>query len=1057
LQLLMKFTQLKKWWRAAFIVGAIACHNDSLEPDGGAVASVVVKPERATVAVGATAPLTAEALDAAGHPVLGRKIVWASADNAIATVSNDGTVTGVSTGTVQVAASAEGKSAVAEITVNPTPVASVRLIPSSRDLLVGQTVTLSAQPLDAGGNPLANRPVTFTTSNNTVASVSSTGVVTALAPGSSVITATSEGKSAVATVTVSVIPVATVVVTPNANPVVVGQTVQLKGEPRDASGQALLGRPIVWTTSASSIASVSSTGLVTAIAPGNATITATSEGKVGSATVTVSPKPVSSVIVSPSQSTIIVGQTAQLTAQVTDEQGNVLSGRPIAFSSGTPTIATVTAAGAVTGVSPGTVTITATSEGKTGTATVVVAPLPVVRVNVLPVDPDLIVGGTLQMTVGVEGPSGQALNGRVVVWSSGAPDVASISPAGVLTARSPGTTVVFASVEGVVGTSMVTVRAVPVGSVVVTPPTSSVIVGNSVQLSAAVRDAAGNALDGRLVGWSSSDDAVAIVSSTGRVTGLKVGTATITASSEGKSGTATITVTAAPVASVQVSPPNAELTVGQTTTLTAKTLDASGGELAGRAIAWSTSAGSVATVSSSGVVTAVGVGSATITATSEGKTGSATITVTAIPVASVTVAPTTLSLQVGGTGPLTATVRDAGNNVLTGRTVSWTSGAPNVATVAPNGTVTAVGIGTATITATSEGKTGTATVTVSAVPVASVAVSPTTLTLEVGGTGPLTATTRDAQNNVLTGRTVTWTSGTPNVATVAPNGTVTAVAPGTSIITATSEGKSGTATVTVTAVPVASVTVAPTSASLTIGGTQQVTATPRDAANNALTGRTVTWQSANTNVATVTQAGLITAVGAGSTTVTATSEGKTGTVAVTVASPVVGSVTVAPTTASLAVAATTTLTATVRDANGAVMSGTAVTWSSDNPQTAAVSQSGVVTGVQPGTATITATAGGKSGTATITVALAPVATVTLSPPQLNLRDRNNQRTGTLTVTLKDANGNTLTGRTVTWSSSNTSVATVTQSGVVTAQGRGNATITATSEGKSGTATVVVQN
>ena len=967
----MKSKQLKKWWRAALIVGAIACHNDSLEPDGGAVASIVVDPTRATVAVGASATLTAEVLDAAGHPVLGRKVVWATADSKIASVSSDGIVSGVAVGTVQVAASAEGKSAIAEITVNPTPVASVRLTPSSRDLLVGQTVTLSAQAVDADGNELANRPITFSTSNSSVASVSSAGVVTALAPGSTIITAASEGKNAVSTITVSSIPVAAVVVTPNSNPLVVGQTVQLKGEPRDGAGQVLSGRPLIWTTSAASVASVSSTGLVTAIAPGNATITASSEGKSGTATITVSPKPVSSVIVSPSQSTVIVGRTMQLTAQVTDEQGNVLSGRPISFSSGTPSIATVSAGGLVTGISPGPVTITATSEGKTGTATITVVPMPVVRVNVMPPDPNVTVGETLQMSVVVEGENGVTLTGRQVSWSSGASEVASIAVGGLLTARTPGTTVVFATVEGVVGTATVTVRAVPVGSVVVTPPTSSVVVGDAVQLSAAVRDASGNPLPGRLVGWSSSDDAIAVVSSTGRVTGLKVGTATITASSEGKSGTATVTVTGAPVASVTVSPPNAGLTIGQTTTLTAKTLDANGEELTGRAIAWSTSAPSVATVSSTGVVTASGVGSATITATSEGKTGTATITVTTVPVASVTVAPTTLPLQ-------------------------------------------------------------------------------------VGGTGTLTATTRDAQNNVLTGRTISWTSGTPGVATVAPNGTVTALAPGTSLITATSEGKSGTATVTVTAVPVASVAVSPTSASLTIGETQQATATARDAQGNALAGRTITWQSGNTNVATVTQAGLITAVGVGNTTVTATSEGKTGTVAVSVAAPAVGSVSVTPPTASVNVAFTTTLTATVRDADGATMTGAAVTWSTDKPSIASVTQSGVVTGMSPGTATITATSGGKSGTATITVALAPVATVTLSPPQLNLRDRNNQRTGTLTVTLKDANGNTLTGRSVTWSSSNTNVATVNQSGVVTAQNPGNATITATSEGKTGTATVNVQ-
>jgi uncharacterized protein YjdB len=968
----MTVKQLKKWWRAAFIVGAISCQNDSLDPDGGAVASVVINPARATVAVGATATLTAEALDAAGHPVLGRKLVWASADPAIATVSGEGVVTGVATGTVQVAASAEGKSAVAEVTVNPTPVASVRLTPTSQDLMVGQTVSLTAQPMDAGGNPLDNRPVTFSSSNSAVASVNSAGVVTALTTGSTIISATSEGKDAVATITVSSVPVATVAVTPTENALVVGQTAQLESEPRDAAGQVLSGRQIVWTTNAPEVASVSSTGLVTAIAPGSATISASSEGKTGTASVTVSPKPVSSVIVSPSQSTVIVGQTTQLTAQVTDEQGNVLGGRPIAFSSGVPATATVSASGAVTGVAPGTVTITATSEGKTGTATVVVVRVPVARVSIDPSQPNATVGETVQLRAEARGENGQLLVGREAKWQSGAPTIAAVSPTGLVTAVAPGNAVIFANVEGVVGSTTVTVRAVQVGSVVVTPPTSNVVVGNAVQLSAAVRDAAGNPLDGRLVGWTSSDDDVAVVSSAGRVTGLKVGTATITASSEGKSGTATVTVTGAPVASVTVSPPNAALTVGQTTTLTAKTLDATGAELTGRAIAWTTSAATVATVSSTGVVTAAGVGTATITATSEGKTGTVTITVTTIPVASVSVSPATLPLQVGGTGTLTATIRDA-------------------------------------------------------------------------------------QNDVLTGRAVTWTSGTPGVATVSPNGTVTAVAPGTAVITAACEGKTGTATVTVAAIPVASITVAPTSANLTLGGAQQITATPRDAQGNVLSGRVVTWQSGNANVATVTQAGLITAVGVGTTTVTATSEGKVGTVTVTVAAPEIGSVTVAPSSASVNVAFTTTLTATVRDANGATVTGVPVTWSTDQPSVASVTQTGVVTGMAPGTATITATAGGKSGTATVTVALAPVATVTITPSQLNLRDRNNQRTGSLTATLRDTNGNTLTGRAVMWTSSNTNVATVSSTGVVTARDRGNVTITATSEGKSGTATVVVQN
>ena len=128
-----------------------------------------------------------------------------------------------------------------------------------------------------------------------------------------------------------------------------------------------------------------------------------------------------------------------------------------------------------------------------------------------------------------------------------------------------------------------------------------------------------------------------------------------------------------------------------------------------------------------------------------------------------------------------------------------------------------------------------------------------------------------------------------------------------------------------------------------------------------------------------------------------------------------------------------------------------------SPLTAVVSQSGVVTGLVPGTATITATSGGKSGTATVTVQLAPVGSVVVTPSTLSLRDRDDQRTGQLTATLLDALGNILTGRQVAWASSNNNVATVTQTGLVTARDRGDATITATSEGKIGSAAVNVRN
>jgi uncharacterized protein YjdB len=882
----MRLSQSSVRWLAAVIVAAISCKGDSLEPSGGGdVASVVITPSTATVAVGANVTLNAEVLDAAGKTLTGIKVVWASADPSIATVSSSGVVTGVATGVVHIAASAVGKNAIAEVTVNPTPVASVRLTPPNQNLLVGQTVQLGAETLDADGNVLTGRPVEFTSSNVAVATVSNTGLVTALVPGSAIITAASEGKSAPSSITVSSVPVASVAVTPTGSQIVVGQTTQLNAEPRDASGQPLVGRPVLWSSSDPNVASVSSTGLVTAVAPGQATITATSEAAAGTSTIGVSPKPVSSVIISPGQGSVTVGQTLQLSAQVTDDQGNVLTGRPISFTSGTPAVATISATGLVTGVAPGSTTITATSEGKTGTATVTVTPIPVAKVEITPSTPNVTVGETVQLNVSVQGPNNQELTGRTVTWSSGAPSVASVSPTGVVSGLAPGTAIIFANVEGVLGSATVTVKQVPVGSVVVSPQTASVPVGGAVQLSASVRDASGAELQGRLVGWTSSDETIAVVSSEGRVSGIKIGTATITASSEGKSGTATVTVTAAAVASVNVTPPTASITVGQTTTLTAQPLDANGNALTGRAVAWASSNAGVATVSDAGVVTGVAPGDATITATSEGKSGTATVTVTPIPVASVTVDPATVSLTTGATQQITATPRDAQGNPLADRAVTWESQNPAVATVSPAGLITAVAPGNTTVTATSEGKVGTVTVTVTAPAVGSISVSPGSATVFVAATTPLTATVRDVNDLVIQGTTVLWSSDQPQTASVSQSGVVTGLAPGAVTITASSGGKAGTAAITVQLAPVAKVIVTPSTLELRDRDGERtgiLSATLQDALGNVLTGREVSWSSSKTQVATVNESGVVTAQNKGDTTVTATSEGVNGTATVKV-------------------------------------------------------------------------------------------------------------------------------------------------------------------------------
>jgi Bacterial Ig-like domain (group 2) len=146
----------------------------------------------------------------------------------------------------------------------------------------------------------------------------------------------------------------------------------------------------------------------------------------------------------------------------------------------------------------------------------------------------------------------------------------------------------------------------------------------------------------------------------------------------------------------------------------------------------------------------------------------------------------------------------------------------------------------------------------------------------------LTATPRDANDNPLSGRTITWASDNTTVARVSTSGLVTGVVAGLATITATSEGRSGTAAITVANLPVASVTVSPASASVQVGATLQLTATARDASGNLLSGRAVTWASSNTAAATVSASGRVTGVATGAATITATSEGQNGTSAITV-------------------------------------------------------------------------------------------------------------------------------------------------------------------------------
>jgi uncharacterized protein YjdB len=252
--------------------------------------------------------------------------------------------------------------------------------------------------------------------------------------------------------------------------------------------------------------------------------------------------------------------------------------------------------------------------------------------------------------------------------------------------------------------------------------------------------------------------------------------------------------------------------------------------------------------------------------------------------------------------------------------------------------------------------------------------------------------------------------------------------------------------------PVASISVVLAQPSVVIGASTTATAIPRDAGGNALSGRTVSWSSDNSGVATVSPAGIVNGVATGTSHITATSEGQTGFATVTVIVPPVATVTVSLGASTLVVGATTQATAVTKDANGVTVTGRVVTWGSDNTGVATVSADGVVTATGPGSTSITATSESRSGSAAVTVVSAAVGSVTVSLAATPIGvARKTQATATTT----DTNGSVVTGRVVTWSTDNSAVATVDPSGVVTGVSIGSANITATSEGKSGSTGVAV--
>jgi uncharacterized protein YjdB len=341
-------------------------------------------------------------------------ITWESSNPQVATVGRtDGRVLAVSAGETVLSATAGGKRAEKPLTVSPRQ-ADLAITPTQPSIVSGQAIQLIASN--------ATTTVSWSSSDSLIAKVNgTTGVVTGRIPGTATITAVTGVKTATASVTVK---------DPTANSVVVnilaltlpqGASAQLAVVVRDAGGKIVASPAATWATNNAAVATITNAGLVTAIATGTATITAISDGRSATTTITVIRTPVASVELTPSPVQVDSAQVKQLTAILKDGSGAILTGRQVTWTSANPSIATVSSAGLVTGVSTGNTTVSAASEGKVATVTVSVN-----RTQLLPTVITKVSGDNTACTLGtfecrfeakVTDSQGTPVPGAEVRWS----------------------------------------------------------------------------------------------------------------------------------------------------------------------------------------------------------------------------------------------------------------------------------------------------------------------------------------------------------------------------------------------------------------------------------------------------------------------------------------------------------------------------------------------------------------------------------------------------------------------------------------------------------------
>ena len=586
------------------------------------------------------------------------------------------------------------------------------------------------------------------------------------------------------------------------------------------------------------------------------------------------------------------------------------------------------------------------------------------------------------------------------------------------------------------------------------PTTATLAPGGSVSLTAT-----GTYSDGSTqnltpsVNWLSSNSSDVSVSSAGVATGLTGGSATISASTGGFTAGTTITVSiaAATLEAIQVSPANSTLPVNTTQQFSAlgSYSDGSSRDITAQ-VSWNSSTIADATVSASGLVTGVAAGSATITATLNSVSGSTSVTVNAPTITAISVAPDNLTLPIGVSEQYTASAIYSDGSIqdlVAG--VTWSSSNPTVASIDGNGLANTLSGGTSTITATFGAFTDSSTITIVPASLLSITVTPATVSMAAGTQQQFTATGifSDGSTQVLT--SATWSSSSASV-TVDANGLGQAVAAGSSTITVTSGTVSGTASVTVTGATLVSLTIAPLNSSMPEGATKQFTATGTfsDTSTQDMTA-TALWSSTDASVATIDNTGLASSVVDGTTTITASVGPISASTNLTVSVVDLVSITILPANPTVETHTSVKFTAIGNYSDGSTAPLTNVSWRSSKNNLANMhGGSGILRAKKAGKLTVTASASGITGTTSVTISSGTLVSIAITPAGASVTAGSTQQFVAM-GTFSDGSTQDVTINSH-WSSSTPSVATIANAsasaGLAMTYSRGTSTIGVNSSG-----------